>query len=137
VIPAVGSRALGGLAETLPGAELDGSGRVKVDKWLRPSALPNVFAAGDVAAAGDAMTIVAISRQKPWLEKTLKTVAGGKPVEETKPYAPWGKAPIVLPLGPERGNTFLRYSPILEQGPAPFKLPSAPAVGFQISLLCQ
>lgn len=107
VIPAVGSRALGGLAESLPGAKLDGSGRVQVDTWLRPCDLPNVFAAGDVAAAGDAMTIVAISRQKPWLEKTLKAVAGGKPVEQTKPYAPWGKAPIILPLGPERGNSFL------------------------------
>ena len=65
------------------------------------------FAAGHVAASGDAMTIVATSRQEPWLEETLKAVAGGKPVEETKPYAPRGKAPIVLPLGPKRGNAFL------------------------------
>ncbi len=107
VVPAVGSRALGGLAETLPSAKFDGTGRVQVDRWLRPSTLPKVFAAGDVAASGDAMTIVAISRQKPWLERTLKAVAGGKPVEETKPYAPWGKAPIVLPLGPKHGNAFL------------------------------
>ena len=53
------------------------------------------------------MTIVATSRQKPWLEKTLKAVAGGKPVEETNPYAPWGRAPIVPPLGPKRGKAFL------------------------------
>ena len=108
VIPAVGSRALAGLAETLPGAKLDTAGRAQVDQWLRPSELSNVFAAGDVAAAGDAMTIVAISRQKPWLEKALKALASGKSLDSLKPYTPWGaKAPILIPLGPERGNAFL------------------------------
>lgn len=107
VIPAVGSRANTELAEAMPGAALDTSGRMKVDPWLRPSNLPNVFAAGDVAATGDAMTIAGVMRQKPWLEKTLKAVAAGKAVNKIKPYAPWGKAPIVVPLGPERGNAFL------------------------------
>lgn len=83
-------------------------GRIKVDGYLRPSSLPNVFAAGDIAAAGDAMTIVGISRQKPWLEKTLKSLASGKPIEDLKPYVPWGdKTPILVPLGPERGSAFL------------------------------
>lgn len=107
IIPAVGSAPLTALLETLPGAQLDATGRVKVDKWLRPSALPNVFSAGDAAATGDAMTIVAISRQIPWLEKTLKAVAGGKAVEKLKPYTPWKKAPILVPLGPKRGSSFL------------------------------
>jgi len=27
-----------------------------------------------------------------------------------KPYAPWGsKAPIIVPLGPKRGNSFLGF----------------------------
>jgi NADH dehydrogenase FAD-containing subunit len=105
IIPTVGSRARTSLADTLPGFERASDGRVKVDDFLRPSFLPNVFAAGDMIAAGDAMTIVAISRQKPWLEKALKARASGKPLDTMKPYAPWGeKAPILIPLGPERGN---------------------------------
>ena len=107
VVPALGSRALAGLAESLPGAELDVSGRVKVDRWMRPSLLPNVFAAGDVAASGDMMTIVAVSRQKLWLENALKALHAGAAVNSIRPYMPWRNPPIVLPLGPERGNTFL------------------------------
>ncbi len=107
VVPAVGSQALAGLAKTLPGVEFDAYGRVQVDGWMRPSQLPNVFAAGDAAANGDAMTIVAISRQKPWLEKTLKALGRGRDIDAITSYAPWGRAPIVLPLEPERGNTFL------------------------------
>ncbi len=108
IVPAVGSRALTSLADTLPDVKRAADGRLETDTHLRPSSLPNVFAAGDVATAGDAMTIVAISRQKPWLEKTLKSVAAGKPVQDLKPYVPWGeKAPILVPLGPKRGNAFL------------------------------
>ena len=108
IVPAVGSRPQASLADTLPGADRAPDGRIKVDDWLRPSPLPNVFAAGDVAASGDAMTIVAISRQRPWLEKALKALAAGKPLDSIKPYAPWGdKAPILVPLGPQRGSSFL------------------------------
>ena len=108
IVPAVGSRALTSLAETLPDLERAADGQIKVDGYFRPSSLPNVFAAGDVAAAGDAMTIVAISRQKPWLEKALKSIASSKQLKDLKPYAPWGdKSPILVPLGPERGSSFL------------------------------
>ncbi|SFQ96962.1 NAD(P)/FAD-dependent oxidoreductase [Poseidonocella sedimentorum] len=108
IVPAVGSRPLTSVADTLPDVGRAADGRVAVDGYLRPSSLPNVFAAGDIAAAGDAMTIVAISRQKPWLEKTLKSLAGGKRIEGLKPYAPWGeKAPILVPLGPRRGSSYL------------------------------
>ncbi|MEL6203726.1 MAG: FAD-dependent oxidoreductase [Pseudomonadota bacterium] len=107
VIPAIGSRANTALLDGLPGVRHGGGGRVKVDAYLRPSDYPNLFVAGDVADAGDAMTIVAISRQQPWLAKTLKHVAAGKPIQAVKPYTPWGKAPILVPLGPERGNSFL------------------------------
>ncbi|MEM7283928.1 MAG: FAD-dependent oxidoreductase [Pseudomonadota bacterium] len=106
IIPAVGSRPLTFLAAGLPGAEIS-KGRVIVDRWLRPSTLPNVFVAGDIAQSGDNMTIVATVRQKPWLEKTLTSLAGGKPIDDIKPYKPWGKAPIILPLGPKKGSAFL------------------------------
>lgn len=108
IVPAVGSRALTSVADTLPDVDRAADGRIKVDGYLRPSSLPNVFAAGDIAAAGDAMTIVGISRQKPWLETALKSLASGKRIEDLKPYAPWGeKAPILVPLGPQRGSSFL------------------------------
>jgi len=108
IIPTVGSRAGTSLVGTLPGVERPADGRVKVDGLLRPSSLANVFAAGDMIAVGDAMTIVAISRQRPWLEKTLKARASGTPLAKVKPYAPWGaKAPILILLGPERGNAFM------------------------------
>lgn len=108
IVPAVGSRPHATLADSLPNAARTPDGRIKVDGWLRPSSLPNVFSAGDVAATGDAMTIVATSRQTPWLEKTFKALASGEPLESLKPYAPWGaRAPILIPLGPERGNSFM------------------------------
>ena len=108
IVPTVGARPLTSVADTLPGVDRTADGRIEVDGFLRPSSLPNVFAAGDVAATGDAMTIVGISRQKPWLEKTLKSLASGKRIEDLKPYAPWGdKAPILVPLGPQRGSSFL------------------------------
>lgn len=109
IFPVVGSRANSELIDDAPGAEKSSANRVKVDPWLRPSSsMPGVFAAGDVADAGDGMTIVATSRQLPWLKTTLKGLMGGKPLEEMKPYKPWGpKAPILIPLGPKRGNSFL------------------------------
>lgn len=110
IFPAIGSRANSELLEALAGVEKSSANRIKVDQWMRPSALPNVFAAGDVADAGDAMTIVAISRQLPWLKTALASLAQGKTLEDIKPYKPWGsKAPILVPLGPELGNSFLGF----------------------------
>lgn len=107
IFPVIGSRARPQLLETLSGAQKGTANRVKVDPWMRPSGLPNVFAAGDVAEIGDAMTVVAASRQRPWLQKTLMALAGGKTLEDLKPYKPWNKAPILIPLGPEKGSSFL------------------------------
>ena len=107
VIPAIGSKPQTALFDSLPDVARGPDGRVKVDAYLRPSSLPNVFAAGDAVDAGDLMTIVATSRQQPWLAKLLKACAAGKSLEDQKPYSPWGKAPILVPLGPKRGNSFL------------------------------
>ncbi|GAA6182667.1 hypothetical protein NBRC116594_41050 [Shimia sp. NS0008-38b] len=108
ILPVLGSRASSELLENLPGAARSTANRIKVDDWLRPSSLSNVFAAGDVADSGDGMTIVAISRQLPWLSAMLKGLVAGKELGHTKPYKPWGpKAPILVPLGPKRGNSFM------------------------------
>lgn len=107
VIPCIGSRPQTALFDSLPGVHKSPDGRVKVDAYLRPSSLPNVFAAGDAIDIGDAMTIVATSRQQPWLAKLLKAIASGKSLESKKAYTPWGKAPLLVPLGPEKGNSFL------------------------------
>jgi len=107
IVPAIGSKPRTDLFEGLPGMQKAPDGRVKVDSYMRPSSWPNVFAAGDAVDTGDAMTIVATSRQQPWLAKLLKAVAGGKTVESQKAYTPWGKAPILIPLGPEKGNSYL------------------------------
>ncbi len=107
IFPVIGSRATSGLLEQLPETVKSNANRVKTDPWMRPSSLPNVFAAGDIADNGDAMTIVAISRQTPWLAKLLTSLVNGGKVEDTKPYKPWGKAPILVPLGPNKGNSFL------------------------------
>ncbi|MEM6617912.1 MAG: FAD-dependent oxidoreductase [Pseudomonadota bacterium] len=107
IIPCIGSKPQTALFDGLPGVKKAGNGRVQVDDHLRPSSLPNVFAAGDAVDAGDAMTIVATSRQGPWLAKLLKALAAGKSVEAQKKYTPWGTAPILVPLGPEKGSSFL------------------------------
>lgn len=107
IFPAVGSRANSDLIADLPGAEKSTAGRVRVDGWMRPSSFPNVFAAGDAADMGDAMTVVATARQLPWLKKTMRAVLSGQKLEDQKPYKPWNKAPILVPLGPEKGNSFL------------------------------
>ncbi len=76
---------------------------------MRPSTLPNVFALGDAVDLGDGMTIVAVSRQVPWLARTLRAMVAGQRLEDQKPYAPWtkGKTPILIPLGPRVGASFL------------------------------
>ncbi|MES0811420.1 FAD-dependent oxidoreductase [Roseibium sp. SCPC15] len=107
VFPAIGSKANSSLLEMLPDVRKTAAGRIATDGWMRPSSLENVFAAGDVAENGDAMTIVAIARQLPWLTKTLKGLVSGKNLVDMKPYSPWKKAPILLPLGPHKGSSFL------------------------------
>ncbi|MEO0543253.1 MAG: NAD(P)/FAD-dependent oxidoreductase [Pseudomonadota bacterium] len=107
IVPTVGSKLNVGLADTLPDVKRGPDKRLIVDQWMRPSSLPNVFAAGDAADNGDLMTIVGISRQVPWLAKLLKAVAAGQSIESQSPYKPWGKAPILVPLGPKRGSSFL------------------------------
>lgn len=110
IIPAIGARPKTELLIGLPGAALASGGRIKVDAHLRPSNLPNVFAAGDVVDTGDAATIVAISRQHPWLAKTLKALAAGKSLSEQAAYTPWTNAPILVPLGPQRGASYLSFA---------------------------
>jgi NADH dehydrogenase FAD-containing subunit len=107
IFPVIGSRAQSELLQNLPGVTSGSSGRYKADKWLRPSEYPNVFFAGDIAEIGDGMTIVATARQNPWLIKTLKNVIKGATVESQKPYSPWKKAPILVPLGPLIGNSWI------------------------------
>ncbi len=108
IFPVIGSKATSTLLQTLPGAEVGGADRVKTDAWLRPSKLGNVFAAGDAAETGDAMTVVGAGRQVAWLKTVLKALVEGKRVEDLKPYKPWGpKAPFLVPLGPKIGNSFL------------------------------
>ena len=114
VFPAMGATPVNALARDLPGAELDRLGRVRVDAWLRPAGRTNVFAFGDVAATGDLMTIVAITRQAPWLAKSIKAVVAGRRLESLPAYAPWPSPPILIPLGPRRGASVL---PLTRSGP--------------------
>lgn len=109
IVPAIGSRANSDLLAALPGAVKTTANRVKGDAWMRPSTLGNVFALGDALDMGDGMTVVAGARQRPWLQKTLLALIAGQTLESVKPYAPWpkGKAPLLVPLGPHAGNSFL------------------------------
>ncbi|UWP99886.1 NAD(P)/FAD-dependent oxidoreductase [Aliiroseovarius crassostreae] len=109
VFPALGAEAKSDLLTSLPGVKIASCNRVKVDVWMRPSCYPNVFAAGDVADIGDAMTVVATTRQLPWLIKTFRAIVRGKTVEELRPYTPWARPPILLPLGPKHGASYLSY----------------------------
>jgi|SRR5271166_5830206 len=114
VFPAMGAAPANALTRDLPGAELDPLGRVRVDPSLRPAGRTNVFALGDAAAAGDLMTIVAITRQAPWLAKCLKAVVADRRIESLPAYAPWPAPPILIPLGPRRGASVL---PLTKSGP--------------------
>ncbi len=109
IVPAIGSRANSDLVAALPGAVRTTANRVKGDPWMRPSTLTNVFVLGDVLDIGDGMTVVAGSRQGPWLRKALLALIAGRTLESVKPYAPWpkGKAPLLVPLGPQGGSSFL------------------------------
>lgn len=107
VFPVVGSKARSELISGLPGVKAGTLGRVKTDSWMRPSDYPNLFIAGDIADVGDGMTIVATARQNPWMVKTLKAIIAGKAIEGLKPYTPWKKAPILVPLGSKTGNSWI------------------------------
>lgn len=107
ILPATGARGRGQLLEGLPSVRLLPGGRVATDAWMRPSAHARLFVGGDIAATGDAMTIVATMRQIPYLVKTLRYVANGEDLQHRRPYRPWGKPPILLPLGPHRGASLL------------------------------
>ncbi|MDB5480604.1 MAG: hypothetical protein JWO83_1657 [Caulobacteraceae bacterium] len=115
VFPAIGARAVpppiaaGGM--TAPG--FAPSGRLEVDPWLRPADMYGVFALGDAAETGDFMTIVAITRQAPWLVKTLRAMMAGRAVESLAPYAPWPAPAILVPLGPKSGASLL---PVTRRG---------------------
>lgn len=110
IFPVTGARPETGLVATLPGVRLGADGRVLNDPWMRPSpSLPNVFAAGDAAQNGDAMTIVGTSRQVPWLARTLKGLLAGRRLERMTSYRPWPDPPILIPLGPHLGNSALPF----------------------------
>lgn len=121
IFPTIGGAARSALVDSLPGIAMGQSNRVKTDPWLRPSRLTNIFAAGDLAECGDAMTVVATTRQLPWLIKTLRQVCAGKQVEDLRPYSPWGKPPILVPLGPKRGNSFLVAATVGDMATAQIK----------------
>ena len=107
IFPTIGSRAISDLLQGLPGFAASSLGRAKVDQYLRPSEYANVFAAGDVADAGEGMTVVATYSLVPWLTKTLTALIDGKSIETLKPYKPAADAPLLIPLGPKNGNTYL------------------------------
>ena len=113
VIPALGARPATTVLAGHPGARFDRIGRVTVDGWMRPAGLKSVFALGDMVAIGDLMTVVAASRQAPWLARTLKGLAAGQRIEALPLYAPWPAPPILVPLGARRGASVL---PVTKSG---------------------
>jgi len=104
IFPTIGARPV---APPIAAAHLAASGRLEVDRWLRPAGMHGVFALGDAAETGDLMTIVAITRQAPWLVKTLKAIMAGRGVETLAPYTPWTAPAILAPLGPKAGASVL------------------------------
>jgi len=113
VFPALGARPTTGVFRQMPGTSFDAQGRVEVDGWLRLAGFQNIFALGDAAATGDPMTIVAITRQVPWLAKTITAILEGQKVELLSPYKPWPTRGILVPLGPRDGASAL---PVLRNG---------------------
>ncbi|MEO9467944.1 FAD-dependent oxidoreductase [Parasphingorhabdus sp.] len=109
VIPVIGSRPKTDIMKSLQDVVITEDGRAEVDQWLRPTRNPNLFAVGDIAAAGDTMTIVGLTRQVGWLAKTIKAKLRGKEVDSLKPYKPWPKPLILLPLGEDKGASALPF----------------------------
>ena len=119
VFVAVGAKIENSLVSQL-GLELDGQGRVRADRWLRVPGRTRTFVLGDLAACGDQPTIVALMRQAAWMAKTLKAHAGGRRLEGLKPYAPYPLQPILIPIGPNGGASFMPMGPgglVLGAGP--------------------
>ena len=56
------------------------------------------------------MTVVATTRQAPWLAKTIRKLANGQALETLPTYKPWPLPPILLPLGPANGASVLPLS---------------------------
>jgi NADH dehydrogenase FAD-containing subunit len=110
VVPAIGAHAPDGPGQLLPGVTKRLNGQLAVDPWLRPSTLPNIFAIGDLIDTGEGMTVVATTRQAPWLAKTIRSLASGKALETLPAYKPWPMPPILLPLGPNVGASVLPFS---------------------------
>jgi NADH dehydrogenase FAD-containing subunit len=110
IFPVIGAKPVADILAAVPGVTRDTLGRANVDAWLRPTASSTLFALGDAAAAGDAMTIVAITRQEPWLAKTIKALLAGKKLESLPAYAPWPTPPILIPLGAKKGASVLPFT---------------------------
>lgn len=110
IFPVIGARPENTLLRSTAGISFDAIGRAVVDQWMRPSKDESLFAFGDAAATGDAMTIVGISRQQPWLTNTIKAVLKGRKVEACPPYKPWPAPPILIPLGPRLGASVLPFT---------------------------
>ena len=53
------------------------------------------------------MTIVAITRQAPWLASAIKAMLAGRTIESLAPYKPWPTRGILVPLGPRDGTSGL------------------------------
>jgi NADH dehydrogenase FAD-containing subunit len=113
IFPALGAQPTTAIFQQMPGASFDAQGRVEVDAWLRPAGSGNMFALGDAAATGDPMTIVAITRQVPWLAKTITAMLTRQAIELLPPYKPWPTRGILVPLGPRDGASAL---PVLRNG---------------------
>jgi NADH dehydrogenase FAD-containing subunit len=113
VFPALGARPTTAVFRQMPGTSFDAQGRVEVDGWLRLAGSRNIFALGDAAATGDPMTIVAITRQVPWLAKTIAALLEGQKIEALSQYKPWPTRGILVPLGPRDGASAL---PVLRTG---------------------
>jgi apoptosis-inducing factor 2 len=107
IFPALGATPVTRLFLGVPGIEFNAQGRVKVDSWLRPAGTHRLFALGDAAATGDPMTIVAITRQVPWLAKLIASFLAGGAIESLPGYKPWPSQGILVPLGPRDGASLL------------------------------
>lgn len=116
VFPTTGAIPRTELLTPLPGVRTGPDGRVLADRRMRPSDLPNVLAAGDAVDLGDAMTIVGTMRQVPWLARAVRTLLRGQDLGRSFAYGPWPNPPILLPLGPRLGASYLPVAGVQGNG---------------------